>query len=176
VVCAAALAPAAPAATVSHLEGGFPVKVGTFGGEQVVCAAPFDTIELSFVTPYTGPVLNVADLEPDRVRPLLRGEYDCLVESGAFADERIELLDGLLITTTPQDAGHVYTIERLGRALTLALADRAIVRVPQHPRGSGSARGNTITARTVLANITARTDSHTPTERVGRLLAIPHAR
>jgi Uma2 family endonuclease len=74
-------------------------------------------------------VLDVADLEPNRVRPLLRAEYDRLVASGAFADERVELLDGLLITMTPQDAAHAYTVERLARALTLALADRAIVRV-----------------------------------------------
>jgi hypothetical protein len=40
----------------------------------------------------TGEVLRPADLEPDRVRPLLRVEYERLVESGAFEDERVELL------------------------------------------------------------------------------------
>jgi Uma2 family endonuclease len=81
-------------------------------------------------------VLDLATLERHRVRPLLRTEYESLVETGAFADERIELLDGLLITMTPQDAAHAHTVERLARALTLALADRAVVRV-QSPLALG---------------------------------------
>jgi Uma2 family endonuclease len=85
---------------------------------------------------YTDLVLNVADLEPERVRPLLRAEYERLVESGAFAGERVELLDGVLVTMTPQDAPHAYVVERLARALTLALGDRAIIRV-QSPLALG---------------------------------------
>ncbi len=74
-------------------------------------------------------MLNLADLEPDHVRPLLRTQYDRLVESGSFAGERVELLDGMLVTMPPQDAAHAYTVERLAHVLTLALAGRAIVRV-----------------------------------------------
>lgn len=73
----------------------------------------------------TGVVLNVADLEPNRVRPLLRSEYDRLVVSGAFFRRA-----GRASRWTPgyddaEDAAHAYTVERLGRVLTLALADRA---------------------------------------------------
>lgn len=110
--------PAAPLATVRHGEG--PARSGCLVASHA----------------YTGRVLNVADLEPHRVRPLLRAEYDSLVETGAFDGERVELLDGLLVTMTPQDAAHAYTVERLAHALTLALADRAIVRV-QSPLALG---------------------------------------
>jgi Uma2 family endonuclease len=74
-------------------------------------------------------VLKPADLEPDRVRPLLRVEYDRLVESGAFEDERVELLEGMLVTMTPQDAAHAYTVQRLAELLAVALHGRAAVRV-----------------------------------------------
>jgi Uma2 family endonuclease len=74
-------------------------------------------------------VLNAADLHPDRVRPLLRAEYDRLVESGAFDEERLELIEGMLVTMTPQDAAHAYAVQRLAEALLIALHGRAIVRV-----------------------------------------------
>lgn len=66
---------------------------------------------------------------PDRVRPLRRSDYDQLVASGAFEDERIELLDGMLVTMTPQDAAHAHTVQRLAELLFAALTGRAIVRV-----------------------------------------------
>jgi Uma2 family endonuclease len=72
--------------------------------------------------------MNIADVAPERIRPLLRSEYDQLVESGAFASERVELLDGMLVTMTPQDAAHAHTVQRLAEALTLALRGKAIVR------------------------------------------------
>ena len=71
---------------------------------------------------------NAADVAPERIRPLLRTEYDRLVESGAFENERLELLDGMLVTMTPQDAAHAHTVQRLAEVLTVALAGRAIVR------------------------------------------------
>jgi Uma2 family endonuclease len=74
-------------------------------------------------------VVKLADVEPDRVRPLLRVEYDQLVQSGAFEDERVELLEGMLVTMTPQDAAHAYTVQRLAELLILALQGRAAVRV-----------------------------------------------
>lgn len=73
--------------------------------------------------------MKLADLEPDRVRPLMRVEYDWLVESGAFEDERVELLEGMLVTMTPQNAAHAHTVQRLAELLVLALQGRAIVRV-----------------------------------------------
>jgi Uma2 family endonuclease len=79
-------------------------------------------------------VLNPADVQPDRVRPLLRTEYDRLVASGAFDDERVELLDGMLVTMTPQDAAHAHTVTLLADVLIGALRGRALVRV-QTPLG-----------------------------------------
>jgi hypothetical protein len=54
---------------------------------------------------YTADVLNPADVQPDRVRPLLRTEYDRLVASGAFDDERVELLVGGAFQLVLEDAG-----------------------------------------------------------------------
>ena len=73
-------------------------------------------------------MLNLADIEPGQVRPLRRCEYDQLVDTGAFADERIELIDGWLVTMSPQDAQHAYTVQRLARELTVNLDRRAAVR------------------------------------------------
>lgn len=78
---------------------------------------------------YTYLVPKLADLDPDDVRPLLRVEYDLLVESGAFEEERVELLEGTLVTMTPQDSAHAYTVQRLTELLTVALQGRASVRV-----------------------------------------------
>ena len=72
--------------------------------------------------------MNIADVAPERIRPLLRAEYDRLVESGAFESERVELLEGMLVTMTPQDAGHAHSVQRLAEALTLALRGKAIIR------------------------------------------------
>jgi Uma2 family endonuclease len=77
-------------------------------------------------------MLTDADLAPDRVRPLLRAEYDRLVESGAFEEERIELLEGVLVTMSPQKPPHAHTVQQLTAALSAALSGRAIVR-PQLP-------------------------------------------
>jgi hypothetical protein len=38
---------------------------------------------------------------PEDFRPLRRAEYDQLVALGVFGDERIELLDGVLIPMSP---------------------------------------------------------------------------
>jgi Uma2 family endonuclease len=66
------------------------------------------------------------------IRPLRRVEYDKLVELGAFQDERIELLRGVLVPMSPIGAPHSATIDRLTRLLVLALDGRGTVRV-QNP-------------------------------------------
>lgn len=72
-----------------------------------------------------------------QVRPLRRAEYDVLVEQDMFgADERIELLDGELVETSPQKAPHAGTVEALNELLMPALVGRARVRV-QLPLGAG---------------------------------------
>jgi Uma2 family endonuclease len=66
----------------------------------------------------------------ERLRPLRRVEYDRLVELGFFdEDEKIELLDGVIVQMTPQGLEHAAAIEVLTHRLVLALATRARVRV-----------------------------------------------
>jgi hypothetical protein len=44
--------------------------------------------------------MNVASVAA--VRKLSRREYDRLVEMGWFRDEHVELIDGILVATSPQ--------------------------------------------------------------------------
>ena len=67
-------------------------------------------------------------IAPERVRPLRRSEYDQLVELGAFHDERVELLRGVLVEMTPQDPAHALVISRLYRLLDRPLPAGLIVR------------------------------------------------
>jgi Uma2 family endonuclease len=60
---------------------------------------------------------------PDQIRPLRRVEYDQLVALGAFADERLELLQGALVAMSPQHAPHAATISRLTKLLVRRLGD-----------------------------------------------------
>src|SRR5262249_19802575 len=64
---------------------------------------------------------------PDRVRPLRREEYEKLTELGAFEDERIELLDGVMVPMTPIGAPHSAAVQKLMRLLVRALEGRAEV-------------------------------------------------
>jgi Uma2 family endonuclease len=71
---------------------------------------------------------ELAWLAPDRIRPLLRAEYDRLVDAGVFEGERLELLRGSLVTMSPQGEEHCSSIEALTQLLVLALAGRAVIR------------------------------------------------
>jgi Uma2 family endonuclease len=64
------------------------------------------------------------------IRPLLRKEYDHLVELGAFDSERVELLNGYIVRMTPQRAPHASVVQRLTHRLIaeLALPGKASVR------------------------------------------------
>jgi Uma2 family endonuclease len=64
---------------------------------------------------------RLPDLAPERVRPLKRAEYERLVAEGAFDDERVELLGGVIVEMSPQDPRHAFAIERL-TALLVPLA------------------------------------------------------
>jgi Uma2 family endonuclease len=81
-------------------------------------------------------MLDASLLLPERPRPLRRVEYDRLVALGAFEDERIELLHGVLVDMSPNKPGHVSPIDRLTMILVPALVARAIVRV-QSPIAAG---------------------------------------
>jgi hypothetical protein len=48
-------------------------------------------------------MLDVQLLAPQTTRALRRDEYDRLVAMGAFEDERVELIEGVLVTMSPND-------------------------------------------------------------------------
>ena len=73
-------------------------------------------------------MLDVTRLGPEKLRPLRREEYDRLIELGAFEDERVELLSGMLVAMSPQGARHAHATMRLHELLLRALGDRAEVR------------------------------------------------
>lgn len=58
-----------------------------------------------------------------------RQEYHRLAESRLLADERVELLDGVIITMSPQNSPHAATIHRLLFTLFPSLGDAAYIRV-----------------------------------------------
>ena len=72
----------------------------------------------------------------EHIRPLLRRDYDQLVDAGAFVDEPIELLEGFLVEMSPEGAEHVFVIDRLTDILVTALARRYRVRIG-HPLALG---------------------------------------
>lgn len=75
---------------------------------------------------------------PDLVRPLRRVEYDRLVQAGAFAHERVELLDGVLVVMSPQDPVHADAVQWLVRVLGQSIGKELDLRV-QLPLAAGEA-------------------------------------
>jgi len=60
-------------------------------------------------------------------------EYHRMIEAGIFdADERVELLEGVIVAMTPQGPTHAYCIQWLTRFLIRSLGDEYAVR-PQLP-------------------------------------------
>ena len=68
-------------------------------------------------------------------RPLRRVEYEQLTALGAFGEERIELLDGVLVPMSPIGPRHSSAVDLLTLLLVRALGDRARIRV-QNPFGA----------------------------------------
>jgi Uma2 family endonuclease len=72
-------------------------------------------------------MFDLAALGPERVRPLRRREYEQLVGLGVFADERVELLRGVLVAMSPQGEPHsritAWLAHRFARALDIARYD-----------------------------------------------------
>ncbi len=52
-----------------------------------------------------------------------------MVAQGLFTDERIELLEGVIVEMSPQNPRHAAVVERLTNRLVRAVGDRASVRV-----------------------------------------------
>src|SRR5690349_19277278 len=73
---------------------------------------------------------------PENFRPLRRVEYDKLVELGVFKEERIELINGVLVPMSPIGTRHSNAIDLLTLLLVRALGDVARIRV-QNPLAQG---------------------------------------
>jgi len=73
---------------------------------------------------------------PGQVRPLRRVEYERLVADGAFGDDRVELLQGVLVEMTPQDPRHADAVQWLQRTLGRGLPAEFDLRV-QLPLSAG---------------------------------------
>ena len=63
-----------------------------------------------------------------QIRPLLRREYDRLVEAGELAGERVELVRGFIVTMSPIGSRHAEVVSRLTRIFVRGVGDRAVVR------------------------------------------------
>jgi Uma2 family endonuclease len=74
-------------------------------------------------------VSDVHAIAPDQVRPLKRREYDQLVELGAFEDERVELLYGVIVRMPPIGPPHCSAVQLLNELLLPKLLGRASVRI-----------------------------------------------
>ena len=71
---------------------------------------------------------HLAQLAPERPRPLRRIEYEHLVGAGSFTDERIELLEGVLVSMSPQATEHADVVSRLAMIFMRQVGDRMVVR------------------------------------------------
>jgi Uma2 family endonuclease len=74
-------------------------------------------------------VAALVDESAPSIRPLKRSEYDRLVSAGAFQGERLELIKGVIVRMSPQDARHAWAIQRLTELLFERVGRRAAVRV-----------------------------------------------
>jgi Uma2 family endonuclease len=74
-------------------------------------------------------MLDLAQLDPAMRRPITRAEYNAMGEAGLFQDERVELIDGVIVRMAPSGEPHDSTIERLNELLLPPLVGRARVRI-----------------------------------------------
>ena len=63
------------------------------------------------------------------LRRLHVGEYHRMIEAGVFdEDERVELLEGVIVTVSPQNPDHALIVERLSNPLFLRLPGDFVIR------------------------------------------------
>ena len=72
--------------------------------------------------------VRMQDLDGITPRPLLRVEYDKLVELGVFDDENVELLRGRIVRMSPEGLPHAAVSVWLTRRLIRGLDDEFVVR------------------------------------------------
>ncbi len=63
------------------------------------------------------------------VHRFTRDEYYRMAEAGLFRDERVELLDGEIITMSPKLTSHAFAVNQLMYELVTKLGSTAVVRV-----------------------------------------------
>jgi len=56
-------------------------------------------------------------------------DFAAMVQAGLFHDQRVELLDGVIVDMTPATPAHEFTIDQLSNELVHAFFDKALVRV-----------------------------------------------
>ena len=66
-------------------------------------------------------MLDARLLAPDKQRGILRREYERMVEIGMFEDDKLELLEGCLVTMSPQGTYHATALRRLAQFLLAAV-------------------------------------------------------
>ncbi len=71
----------------------------------------------------------LGEIPLESVRRIRRSEYDRMVLLGMFEDERVELLNGILVEMNPQGAPHVEVVTRLHELFAPALRGRARIRI-----------------------------------------------
>jgi Uma2 family endonuclease len=74
-------------------------------------------------------MLDTAQLAPEQRRPIRRAEYQAMGEAGLFPDERVELIDGVIVRMSPRTVLHDSVLERLYELLLPKLVGRARVRI-----------------------------------------------
>lgn len=72
----------------------------------------------------------MSDMAELQIRPITADEYHAMDRAGVFTpDERVELVDGLLIEVPPMGPDHAYSVRRLIELFTGRFRRRAIVDV-----------------------------------------------
>jgi Uma2 family endonuclease len=74
-------------------------------------------------------MLDLAQLDPAQRRPITRAEYQAMGEAGLFQNERVELIEGVIVRMAPRGEPHDTIIERLNELLLPRLVGRARVRI-----------------------------------------------
>lgn len=68
-------------------------------------------------------------IAPERPQRFTRAQYDAIVAAGLLDDQRVELLEGVIVTMSPNDPARASPIQSLTQILVPPLVGRAAVRV-----------------------------------------------
>lgn len=83
-----------------------------------------------------GMLASMVDIEQfrgERIRPLHSDEYERLIAEGAFEDEHLELLQGVLVGMTPPGDAHIGITARVLKRLILATQHLSVEVLCQSP-------------------------------------------